>query len=163
MAFDAFLKLPNVKGESTDKTHSGEIEIYSFSWGASNPVHIGSGTGGMGAGKVSISSFNVMKKSDSTSPLLFKACCTGSHYDTATVTLRKAGGSAALEYLTYLFTEVFVESIQWSGSSGGDDTPTESLSLAFGKVEITYKTQDAKGGAKDTIGAKYDMLKNTAA
>ena len=31
-----------------------------------------------------------------------------------------------------------VESVQWSGSSGGDDTPTESVSFAFAKVEIDY-------------------------
>ena len=50
-----------------------------------------------------------------------------------------------------------MDSIQWSGSSGGDDTPSESLSLTFAKVEITYKQQDEKGGAAKTIGANYDL------
>ena len=35
-----------------------------------------------------------------------------------------------------------VESIQWSGSSGGDDTPTESVSFAFAKVKVTYSKQE---------------------
>ena len=35
MAFDAFLKLDGVKGESFDNTHKGEIDILSFSWGVS--------------------------------------------------------------------------------------------------------------------------------
>src|SRR6516225_8190153 len=62
MPFDAFLKIetPNITGESTDSKHKGEIEIYSFSLGASNPTTIGSATGGAGAGKVSLSSFNFM-------------------------------------------------------------------------------------------------------
>jgi type VI secretion system secreted protein Hcp len=159
MAYDAFLKLEGVKGESKSKDHEGEIDLLSFSLGASNPVGSQSGTG-LGAGKVSVSSFSLMKQMDAASPGLFAACCQGKHYGKATVTLRKAGGTP-LEYLVYSFEKVFVESVQWSGSSGGDDVPMESVSLAFGKLEITYKTQDAKGGAKDTLGAKWDIEANT--
>ena len=50
MAFDAFLKIDGIEGESTDKTHPGEIEIQSFSWGVSNTASGGAGGGG-GAGK----------------------------------------------------------------------------------------------------------------
>jgi len=89
MPFDAYLKIetPNITGESTDSKHKGEIEIYSFSLGASNPTTIGSATGGAGAGKVSLSSFNFMKKTDKVSPVLFQACASGVHYAKATVTL----------------------------------------------------------------------------
>ena len=130
MAYDAFMWLeggdPEAKGESTDETYKAKsaFEIYSFSWGASNPVTIGSAGAGAGSGKVSISSFNIMKKSDTASANLFLNCCKGQHFTKANVVLRKAGGTA-LEYLKYDFDEVFVESIQWSGSSGGDDSPTE--------------------------------------
>jgi type VI secretion system secreted protein Hcp len=166
MAYDAFMWVkggtgPKAEGESTDDKFKADkaFEIYSFSWGASNPVTIGSATGGAGGGKVSISSFNVMKKSDSASPNLFLACCQGAHYDEAHVVLRKAGGTA-LEYLKYDFTEVFVESIQWSGSSGGDDTPTESVSFAFAKVDISYTPQIGKGAAGTMIPASWDVTKN---
>ena len=47
-----------------------------------------------------------------------------------------------MTFLQYDFTDVMVESIQWSGSSGGDDTPTESVSFAFAKVKVTYNKQD---------------------
>ena len=167
MAYDAFMWLkggePEAKGESTDKTFAskGAFEIYSFSWGASNPVTIGSATGGAGAGKVSISSFNVMKKTDSASPALFLNCCKGKHFTEAHVVLRKAGGEA-LEYLTYDFEEVFVESVQWSGSSGGDDVPTESVSFAFGKVDLKYTPQKGKGEKGTPIPATWDVRTNTA-
>jgi len=165
MAYDAFMWFtggePTPKGETTDETYKGKgaFEIYSFSWGASNPVTIGSAATGAGAGKVSLSSFNIMKKLDKSSPVLFHACCTGSHYATANVALRKAGGKA-MEYLTYVFTEVFVESIQWSGSSGGDDMPTESVSFAFGKVDIKYFPQDEKGGQGTAVPASWDLRAN---
>jgi type VI secretion system secreted protein Hcp len=159
MAFDTFLDIKDAPGESTAKGFEKKIEIYSFSWGASNPSTIGSGAGGSGGGKVSISSFNVMKKTESSSPILFQACCRGDHFDKAIVTMRKAGGAAGqVPFLLYTFTEVYVDSIQWSGSTGGDDTPTESASFSFGKVEVEYKPQGVKGGAEPKpILATWDL------
>ena len=164
MAFDAFLKLDTVKGESKDSKHSGEIEIYSFSFGATNPTTIGSGTGGAGAGKVSFHGFSFMKKTDAASPLLMQACCNGTHIATAALTLRKAGGDNPLEYLKWKFEEVFVDSVQWSGSSGGDDAPTESVSFVYGKMTIDYQPQNAKGQAEGgAIHGGWDVTKNVKA
>jgi type VI secretion system secreted protein Hcp len=163
MSFDTFLKFTggnDVKGESTADGHKDEIEIYSFSWGASNPTTIGSGSGGLTGGKVSISSFNVMKKTELSSAKLFAACCSGQHFDTAVVSMRKATGVAGKqqEFLNYTFENVMIESIQWSGSSGGDDSPTESLSIAFGKVTIKYSKQEGgKGDLKPAGEASWDL------
>lgn len=165
MAFDAFLKIetPDIKGESTDEKHKGEIEIFSFSVGASNPVTISSATGGGGAGKVSLSSFSFMKKTDKTSPVLFQATCAGTHYKEALVCIRKAG-ETQLEYLKYTFSEVMIESIQWSGSTGGDDTPTESCSFAFGKMQIDYQPQGKDGKAEGgAIHGGWWVTKNVKA
>jgi type VI secretion system secreted protein Hcp len=165
MSFDTFLEIPKVDGESTAEGFEGKIEIYSFSWGASNPTTIGSGAAGHSAGKVSISSFNVMKKTEKSSTKLFQACCGGTHFDTATVTMRKATGAETGQkaFLIYKFTDVMVESIQWSGSSGGDDTPTESVSLSFGKVEVEYWGQNAKKGDVKPLGqAAWDLTKVSA-
>lgn len=156
MAFDTYLLFgsgdPAITGEATAadlKPAGGWFEIFSFSWGASNPTTVGTTSGGLSAGKVSVSSFNIMKKTDNASPLLFKACCTGQHYATATVCMRKAAGTSGKQgvFLQYDFTDVMIESIQWSGSSGGDDTPTESITLAFAAVTIQYNKQDSKTGA----------------
>ena len=174
MSFDTFMAFktggkPEIKGETTDATIGTAMtglntpfEIYSFSWGASNPVTIGSGTTGTGGGKVSISSFNIMKKSDSASPVLFTACASGSHQAAASVVMRKAGGTQ-VAFLRYDFTEVFVESIQWSGSSGGDDTPTESVSFAFKSVTIHYFPQKVDGTQGTMIPASWDVTLNTPA
>jgi len=158
MAFDTFLDVDGVTGECTATGFEGKMEIYSFSWGGSNPITVGSGTSGMSGGKVSVSSFNVMKKTDKASPDLFQGMCTGKHFATATVTMRKSGGSQE-PYLTYKFTDVMVESIQWSGSTGGDDSPTESLSLAFSKVEIEYKPQKDDGSMDEPARASWDQQK----
>jgi type VI secretion system secreted protein Hcp len=155
VAFDAFLKLDGVDGESRRKGFEKAIEIFSFSFGASNPATIGSGTGS-GAGKVTLSSFNIMKKSDAASTLLFTACCKGNHFPKGSVTLHKSGGKEAMDFLKYEFEEVFIDSIQWSGSSGGDDTPTESIQMSFGKVTATYTAQNPDGSKASPLIGSWD-------
>jgi type VI secretion system secreted protein Hcp len=160
MSLEAFLKIEGIPGESRKDGHKDEIDILSFSFGASNPTTVGRGTGA-GASQVSISSFNIMKMTDLSSTAFFLRCAKGEHIDIATVALRKAGGTNPLEYLTYKFTKVYVDSIQWSGSGGGDDSPTESLSLAFEKVEIVYSSQNDDGTAKKTVGSGWDIPTGT--
>ncbi|HMF38065.1 MAG TPA: type VI secretion system tube protein Hcp, partial [Isosphaeraceae bacterium] len=92
MAYDTFLTIETVTGEATQANHPGWIEIYSFSWGASNPTTVGSGSSGLSAGKASVSSFNIMKKTELSSCKLFAACCAGQHYKDATVEMSKATG-----------------------------------------------------------------------
>ena len=158
MAFDTYIKIADIEGEATAKGFEKQIEIYSFSWGASNPTTVGPGSDGLSAGRASISSFNIMKKTEKSSAKLFQSCVSGKALDNALVTMRKAGGDAGQEaFLTYKFTNVMVESIQWSGSSGGDDSPTESVSLAFAKVEIEYKAQDDKGKVAVAGQASWDQ------
>jgi type VI secretion system secreted protein Hcp len=157
MAFDAFLKIDGVDGESTRKGFEKQMEIQSFSLGASNPSTIGAGGGGGGAGKVSISSFNIMKRSDSASPKLFNTCCQGDHYPTAVVTLNKSAGKAPIDFIKYEFEEVYVDNIQWSGASGGDDTPTESVSFSFAKITVTYTPQKADGSKGSPAVGSWDL------
>lgn len=164
MAFDAYLKIETVDGEVQAKGMEKSIEIYSFSFGASNPTSVKSSGGqGLSAGKVEISSFNFMKKLDKTSSNLFQACCTGKHFPKATLSLRKAGGDAGQAvFLEYVLTQVFVDTVQWSGSTGGDDTPTESVSFSFAKIELTYNTVDEKGKAAKAGQAGWDLIKLSA-
>lgn len=159
MAFDTYIKFDGIDGEVTAKGMDKSIEIYSFSWGASNPTSAHSSGGkALSAGKVSVSSFNLMKKADKTSTVLFQSCAIGKMIKKATLTMRKAGGEGGqAPFLIYEFSDIFIESVQWSGSSGGDDTPTESVSFAFTKVDITYNQIDDKGSPTKAGQASYDL------
>ena len=69
MASDYLLKVDGIKGESTDSKHKDEIEIESFSWGATQPGSFSTGGGG-GAGKVSFQDIHFTQKYDKSSPVL---------------------------------------------------------------------------------------------
>ncbi|MBX4200898.1 type VI secretion system tube protein Hcp [Candidatus Parcubacteria bacterium] len=127
-AVDFFLKIDGVNGSYT----GGAIEVNSWSFGASNPSSVGSS--GMGAGKVTISSFNFMKKVDKSSASLYQAATQGEHLANATLTVRLQG---VKEPMTVKLTDVMVSS--WSvGATSPTAAPMESISLNFSKIEFKY-------------------------
>lgn len=155
--FDAFLELEGVEGESTRKGFEGMIELDSFDLGALNPSTIGSGGGG-GAGKVTLRPISITKRTDASSPVMFQACCTGKHFPTARITLHKAGGDEAVDYLIFEFEKVYVESIDWAGSSGGHDQALERATLRFGKITATYTPQTETGAKGSPVVASWDVM-----
>src|SRR5262245_21082217 len=90
-AVDYFLKIDGVEGESHDSKHSKQIDLESWSWGATQTGTHGA-SGGGGAGKVSVQDFHFVMKINKASPKLMLACATGQHIKEATLTCRKAGG-----------------------------------------------------------------------
>ena len=157
MAFDAFLKIDGVEGESTRKGFEKQMEIDSFSWGAANSATVGSSSGGSGGGKAVASSFTVTKKTDKSSPLLLQTLLSGTHYPKAVVTFNKAGGKSAVDFLKYEFEKVYVENIQHSGASGGDDSTVEQVSFTLGKVTMTYTPQNPDGTKGSPMVASWDF------
>jgi type VI secretion system secreted protein Hcp len=128
---------------------SPPIPILSYSLGESNPASFSTGGGGIGAGKVSFSSLNLMKAVDASSAKLLLACARGEHLANASFTAQWGTGTAAAK-IVYALDDVFVESVQ---HSGGGNAPTESLSLALGKIRWTFT--DANGtstGGWDIVG-----------
>ena len=76
--------------------------------------------------------------------------------------MRKAAGTSGKQstFLQYDFTDLMVQSVQWSGTNGGDETPRESVRFAFATVKITYNSQDsATGTTKKACEASWDLTK----
>ncbi|MGB3126809.1 MAG: type VI secretion system tube protein Hcp [Pseudomonas sp.] len=152
MAVDMFLKLGDIKGESTDQAHRDEIDITEWAWGMSQSGSMHSGTGG-GAGKVDIANLNLKKPLDKSSPNLMMACASGKHYPEARLVLRKAGGSSPVEYLVMTLKEVMVVSYSTSAENSAD-VLHDSFALSFATVDVSYQPQKADGG-KDGGPVKF--------
>jgi type VI secretion system secreted protein Hcp len=156
-AVDYFIKFDGIKGESPDAKHKDEIDIESWSWGE---VQAGaSGPGGGGAGKVSMQDFHFVMRLNTASPGLMKACATGKHIKTATMTARKAG-KGQMDYLTFKFHDVLVSSYQTGGSEHSDVVPTDQVSFNFAKIEVEYKLQKVDGSYIQGGTFKYDVKAN---
>jgi type VI secretion system secreted protein Hcp len=158
MAVDMFLKLAGVNAESKDKVHGKEIDVLSWAWGMSNSgsAHVG---GGAGSGKVNVQDVTVSKYVDSSSPKLMLACCNGTHYASALLTVRKAGGNP-VEYIKLKLEQVLIAGIG-TGGSQNDDRLIENLILNFAKVSLDYTPQNADGSAGTAIPFGWDIAANS--
>jgi type VI secretion system secreted protein Hcp len=147
MAFDAFLKIEGVDGDSTARGHENEIEIASWSWGLGNASNLQSGAGAA-AGKVSMQDFHFTMKINKASPTLMKACATGQHFREATLTARKAG-EKPVEFLKIKLTEILVSSYETDGNTA-EDIPMDQMSLNFSKIDFVYTAQGPAGDVTTT-------------
>jgi type VI secretion system secreted protein Hcp len=155
---DYFLKIDGIQGESPDKVHKNEIQIESFSWGASNAGTFSYGGGG-GAGKVQMQDFHFVMIVNKASPKLMLTCASGEHIKSAILTCRKAGKDQQ-DYLKVTFSDILVSSYQTSGS-GGNVVPVDQISLNFSKIEMEYKEQKVDGSLGGAIKAHYDLKQMT--
>lgn len=161
MAFDCFLKIDGIDGESTDDKHAKWIEVLSFSHGVSQPPSsVVSSVGGAGSGRVNMQDFSIVKHLDIATPKLAQACCTGQHFPSIVMEICRAGGDK-LTYMVYKMSTVMVSSVRPGGTAhGGDEVPLEEVTFNFGKIEWTYTKQDRTGKAAGNVSAGWDLMKN---
>jgi type VI secretion system secreted protein Hcp len=161
VAFDAFLKLSDIKGESTDSKHKDEIQIESFSFGVSNSGSASHG-GGAGAGKASFQDFSFVTPLTSASPQLFLACASGKHLKEGLLTIRKSGEKAT-DFYKVKFSDILISSYQEGGAPDGESAvPMDQISFNFAKIEISYTRQNDKGGAGEETKAGWDTKEGRA-
>jgi type VI secretion system secreted protein Hcp len=165
MAFDAFLKIEGIPGESTDDKHKDWIETLSFSYSADQPTSgSASSAGGASTERVNLSDFSIVKALDKASPKLFEFCCSGKHIKEVTLALCRSGGDK-VQYMEYKLEEAIVSCYRPGGSSqGGDALPVEEVGFNYGKITTTYTQQkraDGSGGGQ--VAGGWDAVANKVA
>lgn len=155
-AVDYFLKADGIDGESTNDRHRGEIEIESFSWGATQSGTEATGGGG-GAGKVSFQDLHFTMKTSKASPKLMLACATGEHIKQVVLT-GEVSGKKGQKFLEIRMEDVLVSSFQQGGSA--DNYPTESVSMNFSKMVFTYYPVNPDGSLGAPVSGGWDIKEN---
>jgi type VI secretion system secreted protein Hcp len=151
---DSFLKLDKVQSESTKKGHEKEIDVLSWSWGATNASSLGGGGSGLSRGKAIPSDMQFTHRYDSASPTIAQKCANGSHFDTALLTCRQAGGEQQ-EFLKVTLTHAIITSVQPTSHEGGE--VVEAVSMSFNKIKYEYKPMDATGKLGGAIVFEWDV------
>jgi type VI secretion system secreted protein Hcp len=158
MAVNMTLKCGKIKGESAIDGHKEEIDVLSFAFGGTQSGTMHTGTGG-GAGKANVHDLTVTKWVDIASPELMLACFNGTHIKEAILSVRKAGGEKAVDYLKITMTDCLISSVN-TGGSGGEDRFTENVSINFAKVKVDYDTQTAAGGKGSHGSMEFAIAEN---
>ena len=163
MAFDAFIKIEGIKGESTDAGHKDQIEVLSYSFSAAQQGGAAvSRTGGATGGRADLGDFSIVKVLDLSTPNLFKYCASGKHIPSVVLELVSADENPHT-YMKYTLSDALVSSVRPGGSSNGEGTrPLEEVSFRFSKIELEYTPFDNTGKAGAAQKAGWDLSTNKA-
>jgi type VI secretion system secreted protein Hcp len=162
MAFDAFLKINGVPGESSDAKHSEWIEVLGYTWGVDQPeTRSASSHGSLSAERANFHDFVVTKALDKATPKLVVGCASGEHFPDATLEICRAGGDKQ-PYIEYKLTDVIVRSIKPGGKARDDESiPLEEVAFAYGKIEVKYTQTKVEGGrAAGNVAGGWDLKIN---
>ncbi len=162
MAFDSFIKIDGIPGESTDEKHKEWIEIISYDHHIEQPASsTASSVGGATAERVNHGTFNIVHQLDKATPKLLEACCTGKHIKEVTIEFCRAGGDK-VKYMEIKLEQVLISSLVESGSTtGASGFPTETVALSYGKIKWTYTQQKREdGSAGGNVSAGWDLTAN---
>ena len=156
---DYYLNIDTIKGESEAVGFETQMQIESWSFGATNSGSSGIGTGA-GTGKVSMQDFHFVIQNGKASVQLFLACCKGNHIPKAVLSCRKTGGDGTpYTYYKVTFEDLVISSFNTGGSNGSGALPMESISFNFTKITHEYSQQKKDGSVSLTNTVSYDTKK----
>ena len=160
MAFDAFVKIDGIDGESTDGKHQNWIEIISFNSGLTQSTSsTASSSGGASAERANFQNFSFTKQLDIASPALAMACADGTHVSEIVVELCRAG-TEKVKFMEYKLNNCMISGVTVQGAGSGD-LPTETVTVDFGKISWAYTVQKREGGgAAGNMVSGWDLQKN---
>ncbi len=155
---DAFIRIDNIDGESTDDQHTGWIEVINYGLGVRQSVSsTASSAGGATVERTDFKSFHFTRPLDKASPKLALACAAGTHIDEILVELCRAGGEK-IKYMTYTMRDCIINRVS---TIGGGGFPMESVYVHYGQIQWAYTQQNRSGGgALGQVAAGWNLKKN---
>jgi len=159
---DMFLKIEGarqgpINGGSVDVKHKDEIDVLSWSWGMQGNANAFQ----TGAGRTTLDELIISKKVDSASTGLMSAIRNNESIKSATLTVRKAGGTEPIEYLRITLDKARITSLKLhSGSAGEGPAISELVTIGFQKIRVEYQPQGSAGGPRGASTFEADVGSN---
>lgn len=134
-----YMKLGDIKGESTDDGHKDWINLLSVG----NDIHRPMGAGASGSTRhrssCTFGDVVTVKEVDASTPKLQEAIADGTNFKKVQINLcTSSEGGKRIPYLQWELTNARVSSYSVSGATDGSQPPTEQLSLNFEEIKVTY-------------------------
>jgi type VI secretion system secreted protein Hcp len=152
----AYLTLAGIEGGVMERAHANSIEVLDFNWGIFNAVPR-PGAQIVAGVRPEFQDIVISKPLDKSSPILALAAAEGRAIEEAELVFY-ARASDEEPTGRVLLTRVRIRSVE-SGTSSSAPGLTETLSLAFSRVEWTYYATDERGGTARIV-AGWDVAEN---
>ena len=162
MAYNMFLKVEDVEGDSTDANHDKWIEVVSLSHGISQearlrPIAVEARERSLLRGRIDFRDFSVTKRVDKASIPLVSKLLNVDVIPEVTLEICRATGDKTT-FMKVVLKHAFVASIALTGSASAEDPlPMEQVTFRYGQIEWTYTTTSPSGQPGDTFEAMYDI------
>lgn len=157
MAYESFLRIDGVLGDSVVAENAGWIELETFGWGVSmSSTH--AATGG-GSGRPTFTDVTITKRMDRASVPLMVACASGEHFPTATIQLNRSGEQST-RLVEYRLADLRITSYHTTSDAGGQ-TPLETVSFTFSQLVAQYYAVAADGSVAEAIAGGWDLRQNS--
>ena len=165
----AYIQFSGIEGESHDPDHPGWSDLESFSWSATALQK----DNGKLKGKSSLVEVTVAKLVDKATPIIMQFICQGKKctpiemtVDICRIVTDDSGAETQQCYLRYELEEAIISSYSVDSffdiftevriAPPDDQIPTETISLNFEKIKITYTPYDSEGNPDRPIVGFYE-------
>jgi len=156
-AYDMYLKISGIPGESVDAGHRDWIDIQSAAHGMTSPVTFGQPS----LGKPEHKPLRIVKFLDKASPKLYVGLLSGEHFSSVTLQMHRRDDSRT-RFLEIRFRDVVLASIAPVAAGGDESQPTEEVSFIYSRIEWTYTVVDPfTGKPSGTVSGGWDVIANT--
>lgn len=157
MAVDAYLQIEGIKGESTDSTHQGWIEITTAHWGVTQPrASTLSTAGGHTTGHCEYRTLSFSKLADLASPSLMQHCSMGKTIAKAKLEFMRADSEGQrVKYYQVELENILITNMDQLMRGG--DVVQDEIGLRFAKVKWIYTQQKIGGGAGGSSTGGWDL------
>lgn len=145
---NTFVKFDKIKGECLEDNHKDWIAVKSVEWGVERTVDLSDlGSAQRGYANSNFQKVTLTSDISLASVMLCQYVAAGTATDEVTIEMCRAGDDIkrGMEpYLTFKLYDCVVDSYQMSG--GEDSVPREYWTLAYRKIDVSYKQTEIKDG-----------------
>ena len=157
MPLTAYMKIPDIAGESQRTDHEEEIDVHDIQWIIEQATVAQVGRG-RSQSRAQVDALKFKKYYDASSPYLALACMQAKSFDEIVLMVRKDSGEAHLDYLTITMTNAIISSYHVLGTGDGEGQMIEEEGgLAFEQVNIKYVVQADDHSAGDEHETEFDI------
>mgnify|MGYP003574261715 FL=1 len=134
-----YLKIGDIKGESTDDGHKDWINLLSVSSNITRPMGAGASGSTRHRSSATFGDVVCVKEVDASTPKLQEAIADGTCFPKVNIDLcTSSEGGKRIPYLLWELKQARVTSYSVSGAADGSMPPTEQLSLNYEAIKLTY-------------------------
>ncbi len=150
-----YMLIDGIQGDATQENHVGWLNVRSLDWQANRDIITPVGAArNREAREARLGDISFTKEMDGASAQLLQEACTGAKGKKVTIDLVRTSEGGALTYVQYKLEDALISG--YSVSTGGD-TPVESISLNYTKIEMAYNPMGKDGDPLNTRRAAYDL------